>query len=208
MRRTATLMKLSILVVGIVALAASTFAEPPPKVGPLASRRAALGAGTSRVIVTMDASGSLPDVSAAVEHGGGTLRRNLPIINAVVADVPNPALTGLANNPHVLHIALDRLVVGTMERTGATIGSTAVRQELGYDGSGVGVAVIDSGVTPWHDDLTGGGSFQRVDRFVDFVGGHEGPTTITGTGRTSPASSRGTGPTRVAGGPASRPTRA
>jgi subtilisin family serine protease len=31
--------------------------------------------------------------------------------------------------------------------------------------------VIDSGITAWHDDLTGGGSLQRVDRFVDFVNG-------------------------------------
>jgi len=58
-----------------------------------------------------------------------------------------------------------------MERTGRTIGATAVRQELGYDGSGVGVAVIDSGITPWHDDLAGDGVSQRVDRFVDFVAG-------------------------------------
>ena len=43
-----------------------------------------------------------------------------------------------------------------MERTAATIGATAVRESLGYDGSGVGVAIIDSGVTSWHDDLASG----------------------------------------------------
>src|SRR5207237_5467944 len=58
-----------------------------------------------------------------------------------------------------------------MERTGATIGATAVRQEAGYDGSGVGVAVIDSGVTSWHDDLTDSAGAQRVRHFVDFVNG-------------------------------------
>jgi serine protease AprX len=37
----------------------------------------------------------------------------------------------------------------------------------------VGVAVLDSGVTSWHDDLTGAGisTTQRVDQFVDFVNG-------------------------------------
>ncbi len=54
---------------------------------------------------------------------------------------------------------------GTLERTGATVGATWVRENLGVDGSGVGVAIVDSGVTYWHDDL---GS-QRVVHFVDFV---------------------------------------
>ncbi len=58
-----------------------------------------------------------------------------------------------------------------MERTSATIGATIVRQEFGYDGSGVGVAIIDSGVTAWHDDLADAAGAMRVDRFVDFVGG-------------------------------------
>ena len=47
----------------------------------------------------------------------------------------------------------------------ATIGATWVRENLGFDGAGVGVAIIDSGVTSWHDDL---GS-DRVVHFVDFV---------------------------------------
>ena len=43
-----------------------------------------------------------------------------------------------------------------------------VRSTFGYDGAGIGVALIDSGVTPWHDDLQGA-SGQRVTAFVDFV---------------------------------------
>ena len=52
-----------------------------------------------------------------------------------------------------------------MERTGATIGATWVHDTLGLDGTGVGVAIIDSGVANWHDDL----GPARVARFVDFV---------------------------------------
>src|SRR5207245_4738534 len=55
------------------------------------------------------------------------------------------------------------------------IGATAVRNELGVDGTGVGVAVIDSGITPWHDDLAGVAGGQRVDQFVDLVGGASVP---------------------------------
>src|SRR5205823_8075260 len=60
-----------------------------------------------------------------------------------------------------------------MERTGLTVGAPAVRAELGVDGTGVGVAVIDSGVAAWHDDLADPANpgTERVAAFVDFVNG-------------------------------------
>src|SRR5205085_8474553 len=87
------------------------------------------------------------------------------------------ALTGLGASSLVRRVALDRTVRDSLDRTTATVGATSVREELGYDGSGIGVAVIDSGVTAWHDDLTQPdvpGS-QRVDQFVDFVNGQQTP---------------------------------
>jgi len=155
--------------------AESSLAQAPPKIDPLAAQRAARIFGSSRVIVSAIDAGSLPGVTLAVRLAGGIVRRPLPIIDAFLADVPNVVLLVLANNPLIAHITLDRVVSGSMERTGPTIGATAVRQELGYDGTGVGVAVIDSGVAAWHDDLSGGGSAQRVDRFVDFVDGRQAP---------------------------------
>jgi serine protease AprX len=133
----------------------------------LVGRRAS-APGTSQVIVRGSSATPLSDVALAVQQSGGKPGRRLSIINGYVAQIPNAALDGLAQNPSVERISLDRLVAGSMERTGATIGSTAIRQGFGYDGSGVGVAIIDSGVSNSHDDLTGGG--QRVVRFVDFVG--------------------------------------
>jgi serine protease AprX len=118
--------------------------------------------GRSRVILRL-----APGVSAdaVVERLRGTLGRRLALVGGQVAEVPDTALEALAALPGVAGISLDRGVQGTLERTGATIGATWVRESLGYDGSGVGIAVIDSGVTSWHDDL---GS-TRVARFVDFV---------------------------------------
>src|SRR5262249_25277247 len=62
------------------------------------------------------------------------------------------------------------------------------QQVLGYSGSGVGIAIIDSGVATWHDDLTNTSSVlypygnQRVKKFVDFVNGRALPYDDNGHG--------------------------
>ena len=139
------------------------------KIGPQLRRAAAAGVGRSRVIVRASDAASTGVVRSMIQNAGGGLRRHLASINADAADVPNGLLVALANSPAVTSISLDRVVFSAMERTGATVGVPALRQEFGYDGSGIGVAIIDSGVTPAHDDLTGPDGAQRVDAFVDFV---------------------------------------
>ncbi len=126
---------------------------------------------TERVIVRIAPGHSPADLVPFIEGAGGTVRQTLDIINGQVVDLPVSALAPLARHPFVESVSPDRRVAGTMERTGATIGATTVREELGYDGSGVGVAIIDSGITGWHDDLASGDGGQRVARFIDLVGG-------------------------------------
>src|SRR5258706_6418800 len=141
------------------------------KLDPVLQLEASL-AGRSRIILRASNPGLHRLLTPVVQLAGGTILGSLPLVDSLVADVPNAALAALGNNLLVAHISTDRLVVGAMERTGATIGATAVRQELGYDGSGVGVAIIDSGAGAASDDLAdspGGGS--RIDQFVDFVNG-------------------------------------
>jgi serine protease AprX len=104
-------------------------------------------------------------VEALVGALGGRSGRRLAGIGALVADVPNTALGELAQAPGVESISTDRRLHGTLERTGLTIGARWVAENLGVDGTGVGVAIIDSGVTRAHDDLAG----NRVVQFVDFV---------------------------------------
>jgi serine protease AprX len=146
-------------------------AQPRAPLGALAAQRATLTSGRSRVIVVAADGQSLPAVATAVQAAGGTVQGALPSIGGYVVDLPNPALAALASESAVSRIALDRIVSATTEWTAATIGATAVREDLGYDGAGIGVAVIDSGITGWHDDLTGVSTGQRVDAFVDFVNG-------------------------------------
>src|SRR5262249_29413691 len=77
--------------------------------------------------------------------------------------------------PGSLRVHFDRPAKKENYRTAMTIGSRAVSRSLGFTGAGVGVAVIDSGVVSWHDDLTNRTNQtypfgnQRVSAFVDFV---------------------------------------
>ncbi|MDQ3488110.1 MAG: S8 family peptidase [Acidobacteriota bacterium] len=117
---------------------------------------------TSRVIITTTSGGPADE---AIRAAGGRPGRFLRAIGGQVALVPDYALRRLAARPEVLRIALDREVSGTMQRTAATVGASWVTDQLGYDGTGIGIAIIDSGVASWHDDL----GPDRVAHFVDFV---------------------------------------
>jgi serine protease AprX len=128
--------------------------------GPLRARAHA-ASGRSRIILTLGP-GLSPE--AMVAAAGGTLGRRLPLAGGWVAEVPDAALDMLASDDAVRSIRVDRPIKGTLERTGAAIGSDWVRDTLGFDGSGVGIAIVDSGIA-WHDDLTP----DHVVRFVDFV---------------------------------------
>jgi serine protease AprX len=124
--------------------------------------RARTPRGSSRVILHLT-----PGASADVAIRGlrGIAGRRLNSVGGQVAYIPDSALDALTHLPGVSGVSLDRPVHGTLERTGATIGSNWVRETLGFDGTGVGIAVIDSGVANWHDDL----GANKVARFVDFV---------------------------------------
>jgi serine protease AprX len=154
------------------ALVSSASAQPGllKKLDPQGRKRALQTTGRSRVIISASDLSSLSFLTPLVQLSGGEFKRWLPLVNGFAADLPNAALSDLAENPLVGHISIDRLVVGAMERTSSTVGAGAVRQELGYDGAGVGVAIIDSGSAAYLDDLSDGwNGGPRVDQFVDFV---------------------------------------
>jgi serine protease AprX len=143
------------------------------KLDPLLQARITV-TGRSRVIVRAANAGVLSSILTSLPLLGGRVLRRLPIIDGAAIELANSSLPIVAANPLVLRLSLDRVVAGAMERTGATVGAAAIRQQLGYDGRGVGIAVIDSGVTSWHDDLADADSGgQRVDRFVDLVNGRQ-----------------------------------
>jgi serine protease AprX len=124
--------------------------------------RAEAARGASRVIITTTTGGPADD---AIKAAGARPGRFLRALGGQVALVPDQSLRLLASRPDVLRVTLDRPVSGTLEHATAAVGAGWVREQMGLDGTGVGVAIIDSGVANWHDDL---GS-EAVVHFVDFV---------------------------------------
>jgi serine protease AprX len=113
------------------------------------------------------------DAANLVAGNGGKAGRRLGILKARVARMPNRKLKALANDSRVKRIHLDRPAKSFAGRTAVTVGARAVRELMGYDGTGIGVAIVDSGITQWHDDLTmANGQGQRVAHFVDFINGY------------------------------------
>ena len=124
--------------------------------------------GTSNVIIEFN---DETDSVNLVKAFGGKSGRRLGILKARVATLSNRQLKALANDKRVKRIHLDRPAEGLVGRESVTVGARAVQELMGYNGAGVGVAIVDSGVMEWHDDLSNYGYGQRVTHFVDFVNG-------------------------------------
>jgi serine protease AprX len=132
--------------------ATTTLAQPPAgggKLDAVLEARAGRLVGRSRVIVEFR---DTPDVRAITAHRGRAGRR-LAAHRAQVAELDNVALAALAADPRVARVTIDRPAFAAMFRTGSATGATMARQQFDVCGRGVGVAIIDSGITSWHDDL-------------------------------------------------------
>jgi serine protease AprX len=137
----------TVLAAGFPALALAGDPQGRPhKLDPQLRIRSAQLGGRSRVIVQFSGT---PDVRV---FGNGRAGRRLGHA-ARAGEVDNAVLAALAEDPRVERVSLDRPVFATLERTGAATGAGLAAQALGLTGSGIGVAVIDSGVAGEHPDL-------------------------------------------------------
>jgi subtilisin family serine protease len=126
--------------------------------------------GRSRLIVEFNGA---PD-TRAITGLRGVAGRLLNPASAQVADVDNRAIADLSRDPRVARIHVDHPAFATMERTGAAIAASIARRTFRLTGKGIGIAVIDSGITAWHDDLylvdtRSPRSAPRVVHFKDFT---------------------------------------
>src|SRR5260370_10528822 len=139
--------------------------------------------GRTSVIVTL-----LPGAALPREFKRLARRDSLDIISGHVLDLPNWVLLRLEAHPDVFRIHHNREIKTHNYRTAVTVGARVVQQSLGYTGAGIGVAVIDSGISTWHDDLQNTTAKvypygnQRVTKFVGFANGQTLPYDDNGHG--------------------------
>ena len=86
-----------------------------------------------------------------VRRQGGTLKKRLGLVRSATFTVTADKLEALAADPDIAYISPDRPVFATLDYATPTVGAD-LATAFGYDGEGVGVAVIDSGVND-HWDL-------------------------------------------------------
>ena len=160
---------------GCALLAAPSLAgaAPPSKLDTQLQARASTGSGRSRVIVRVQSGGDGP---GSVRRARGVPVASFRTIGAELADVSDADLAALAVDPDVVSVHADRPIAAMA--TGAERGSaaSALHVDRSFDGTGVRVAVIDSGVAV-HDDLSansGASSRLRIAEAVDFVNGRRG----------------------------------
>jgi serine protease AprX len=102
---------------------------------------------------------------------GGKLKFSLEHINGAAYRIPVKMLVWLQNNPDVAYVSPDRPNNVASDDDIPAVEGDVARQQYGLDGTGVGVAVIDSGVFN-HDDLkTANGWGSRIVYSESFIPG-------------------------------------
>ena len=149
-----------------------------PKIAPdLRSRY--LPAGTSVDVIVQFHGGFTAQHHAKVVQRGGVLAHRLETVNGGAYRLPADQLQFLADDPDVEYISPDRPVQatafsGTPDYGWMTvIDATSISATLPYDGTGIGVAVIDSGI--WsgkQQDLEDGDGDTRVVYAQSFLPGN------------------------------------
>ena len=106
----------------------------------------------ARVVVQYNSQPGLLDLNLLSTLG--SILNALPLVNAIVADLPLSSILSLSNQANVRYISLDRTLTPTLSNAAPAVNAFAAWQS-GYTGAGVGVAVVDSGISS-HPDLNGG----------------------------------------------------
>jgi subtilisin family serine protease len=161
---------LLVLMIALITAFSVTSAADTTKLSPDLQKSKAASA---RVVVQYNGTPGVLDL--AILGKLGSILTSLPLVNAIVADLPLANILQLSNQSNVKYISIDRTLTPSLSNAAPAINAFAAWQS-GYTGAGIGVALIDSGVDS-HPDLNGG--FLGLSRVVwnqSFVSGNMSAT--------------------------------
>jgi serine protease AprX len=149
----------ALFVTSTLSFAASKFSSDIPKSG-----------GNVDVIIRFANTPSPSDLKLLGPFG--QIKKSLSIINGIHLSLPPALIPLLANIPGITYVTPNRSLKGTLDITTQAVAANLAWQ-FGYDGTGVGVAVIDSGIALKHDLAARTGSASRVVYSQSFVSGQD-----------------------------------
>lgn len=111
-------------------------------------------------------------------EGLGHIKYKLPMIDAYVVEVEESKLDHLKALEGLISVETDTHITAQMNRVNDIIESNWAH-EHNYLGDGVGVAIVDTGISLHKDFIEGG---NRVIAFEDFINGRQEPYDDNGHG--------------------------
>jgi len=103
-----------------------------------------------------------------VQNKGGVLKTKLDFIKGAHYSVPVDALDDLADDPDVAYISPNRPVRGSLDHVVSAVNGDLAYAN-GWNGMGIGIAVVDSGVTSNYDLNSDGNGPSRIVYSQSFV---------------------------------------
>jgi serine protease AprX len=118
-----------------------------------------LTAATMPSVIVQARAGRTAAAAAAITAAGGTVDKDLPVVNGFAAHVPQSAVAALRANPAVRAVTDNASVQfasniyddSTVQSSYAKASGASTAWANGNLGEGVGVAVIDTGISPMND---------------------------------------------------------
>ncbi|HZI19843.1 MAG TPA: S8 family serine peptidase [Pyrinomonadaceae bacterium] len=191
------------LFVAVLAASLPSFCAPPAGAQVLGGEKDKVAADVKQKVakgervnaIVQSAGAWTSSLTSAVTGNGGSVTLSFTNLkNMRVVSLPAAAVGALARRSDVDYISLDREVkkLGHVSLTsGADAARIMANYSPTYDGTGIGIAVFDSGLDPSHVAFTvESGSTTRIKKSVDF----------TGEGRTDDPYGHGTHVTAIAAG--------
>src|ERR1700733_5901136 len=136
----------------------------------LAQARQGLGGNKNVKVIVRYKQAPQTETLARVQSRGGRLAARLDLVKGASFYVPVSALAALENDPDVEYVSVDHPLKALDDYTDAAM-NVAAAWNAGYNGAGIGVAVIDSGINDSHADLWDSTeTYSRVVYHQDFTG--------------------------------------